>query len=491
MLGIVDVNGRAENISLSRHDFSDTPEAEAWTQMSKTKDIWTVSELNDGINSLLSEHYGFLWVEGEVSNLRRPASGHIYFTLKDEKSQIRAVLFRAPYGGKAFGRTPQGGFDLEDGMHIACRARLTVYSPRGEYQLIVERVEPQGLGALQKAYEQLKARLQSEGLFDTAHKKEIPYLPGRIGVITSPTGAVIRDILHVTARRFPGVHLVIAPVRVQGSEAPDEIIAALKAMNARTDIDVIILARGGGSFEDLHPFNTEAVARALFASAIPVISAIGHETDVTISDFVADLRAPTPSAAAELSVPLRTDLLATLSSLSQRLSILQHQAIEDRRQEVADLARRLKDPRQTLADRRLRLGYALDRMQSLAVQVMTGRHHRIEQLSSRLHHAAPTARIRENRLLVEQWRKNMTAVMNHAMERGKDRLLSRQDALNTLNPLAVLQRGYSLTTALPEGWIVREAATVAPGQAVRVRLARGAFQARIIEVYKEDGHGQG
>ena len=228
-----------------------------------------------------------------------PQSGHVYFTLKDDKSQIRAVYFRQ-YG---YSRNRAANFDLEDGMKILCRARLSAYPPRGEYQLIVESVEPQGVGALQKAFEQLKARLAAEGLFDESHKKALPFLPGRIGVVTSPTGAVIRDILNITRRRFPSVDILIAPARVQGNEAAGEIISALRNLHTYGKVDIIIIARGGGSLEDLAPFNDEALAREIFRSSIPIVSAVGHETDFTICDFVADLRAPTPSAAAELVVP--------------------------------------------------------------------------------------------------------------------------------------------------------------------------------------------
>ncbi|MDO8943410.1 MAG: exodeoxyribonuclease VII large subunit, partial [Desulfobacterales bacterium] len=243
-----------------------------------TREILSVSALNDRIKMLLEEEFASVWVEGEVSNLRRPASGHVYFTLKDAKSQIRAVIFRSPFDR---GRMRPADFALEEGMSIVCRARVTVYPPRGEYQLILDAIEPRGLGALQKAFEQLKARLEAEGLFDPARKKPLPFLPARIGVVTSPTGAVIRDILTVTARRFPSVDILIAPVRVQGTEAPAEIIAAIGALQTAGPVDVIILARGGGSLEDLAPFNDEGVARAIARSRIPVISAVGHETDFT------------------------------------------------------------------------------------------------------------------------------------------------------------------------------------------------------------------
>ena len=262
------------------------------------KEILTVSQLNNYIKLLFEETFDFLWVEGEVSNLRRPQSGHVYFTLKDDKSQINAVFFRQFGGYKQ--RT---NFELEEGLSVLCRARLNVYLPRGEYQLVIESVEPLGVGALQKAFEQLKAKLLAEGLFDERYKKSIPFLPKKIGVVTSPTGAVIKDILNITKRRFPMADILIAPVRVQGDEAAAEIIQALRNLQSYGGVDVIVIARGGGSLEDIAPFNDEALAREIFRSSIPIVSAVGHETDFTICDFVADLRAPTPSAAAELIVP--------------------------------------------------------------------------------------------------------------------------------------------------------------------------------------------
>ena len=278
------------------------------------EEILTVSQLNNNIKFLLEETFDVVLVEGEVSNLRRPQSGHVYFTLKDEKSQIKAVFFRQ-FGGYE----RRNSFELEEGLKVLCRARLNVYLPRGEYQLVVESVEPLGVGALQKAFEQLKAKLFAEGLFDEQYKKPLPFLPEKIGVITSPTGAVIRDILNITKRRFPAADILIAPVRVQGNEAAGEIIQALRNLQSYGNVDVIIIARGGGSLEDMAPFNDEALAREIFRSSIPVVSAVGHETDFTICDFVADLRAPTPSAAAELILPERMELISKINTLKQRM----------------------------------------------------------------------------------------------------------------------------------------------------------------------------
>jgi len=300
------------------------------------KEVLSVTELTLRIKFLLESSFETFWVEGEISNLRRPGSGHIYFTLKDEKSQVRAVIFRPALKSIRF--------DLEDGMQVILRARLNVYEPRGEYQLIADAAEPKGLGALQKAFEQLKIRLQEEGLFDPVHKKPIPFLPRKIGVITSPSGAVIRDILTITRRRFPSIDILIAPVRVQGMEASQEIVEAIADMNAHGKADVIILARGGGSLEDLAPFNDERVARAIFNSRIPVISAVGHEIDFTIADFVADLRAPTPSAAAELVVPIRRELRDSLNDLRQRMNRCCARFVESARERTALLGERRQGP---------------------------------------------------------------------------------------------------------------------------------------------------
>ncbi|MCX5836754.1 MAG: exodeoxyribonuclease VII large subunit, partial [Deltaproteobacteria bacterium] len=317
------------------------------------KEIFTVTALNENIKRLLEASFDTLWVEGEISNLRKPASGHVYFTLKDEKSQIRAVSFRNPNMQRSLSWSRPSRFELEEGMSVICCARVSVYHQRGEYQLIVEAIEPKGVGALQMAFEQLKSRLQAEGLFDPARKKPIPFLPRKIGVITSLTGAVIMDILNITARRFPSVDILIAPVRVQGPEAPAEIINAISDMQKAGDIDVVILARGGGSLEDLAPFNDEGVARAIYRSRIPVVSAVGHEIDFTIADFVADLRAPTPSAAAELVVPVKRDLAASLEKLHMGMVNHQRRMMERLNERMALLDTRLKDPRKRIDDFRL------------------------------------------------------------------------------------------------------------------------------------------
>ena len=275
--------------------------------------IHTVSELTAKVKVLLEDNFPFIWICGEISNFRVPASGHFYFTLKDEKAQINTVMFRS--------QNRNLKFEPEDGMSVTGLGRISLYEPRGTYQIILEYIEPEGTGAIQLAFEQLKARLSAEGLFDEKHKKPLPFLPRKISIITSPTGAVVHDILKIINRRFSNIHIEIIPVKVQGSGAESEIVSGLDMINTRSDSDVTILSRGGGSLEDLHAFNSEDVARAIFSSKIPIISAVGHETDFTIADFVADLRASTPSAAAELAVPHKIDLSRRVAELTTTLTV--------------------------------------------------------------------------------------------------------------------------------------------------------------------------
>jgi exodeoxyribonuclease VII large subunit len=444
-----------------------------------SKEILSVSALNGRIKALLEEGFALVWVEGEVSNIRRPASGHVYFTLKDAKSQIRAVIFRSPFG-RAGNRTSD--FELEDGMSIVCRARLTVYPPRGEYQIIIDAVEPKGLGALQKAFEQLKTRLEAEGLFDQSRKKPLPFLPSRIGVVTSPSGAVIRDILTVTRRRFPSVDILIAPVRVQGTEAPAEIIQALGDLQFVQGVDVIILARGGGSLEDLAPFNTEGVARAIARSGIPVVSAIGHETDFTIADFTADLRAATPSAAAELTVPLRAELMETLQSLHFRINRYHRQAMERLRERIANLSQRLRDPKRRFADIRITLDDNVDRMRMTLSHLGEVRHQELINLIVRLEHLNPQARIVQWFEKIESLGKKLRAAQERQDQQWKNRVRSSIALLDSLSPLSILNRGYSITRRLPDGLILHDTSEVLTGQEVDIRLSAGNLRATITDI---------
>jgi len=449
------------------------------------KQIFTVTELNENVKRLLEASFDALWVEGEVSNLRRPASGHAYFILKDEKSQIRAVIFRSLPVARQFPWARPMQFELEEGMSVICGGRLSVYHPRGEYQLIVEVVEPKGLGALQKAFEQLKARLQAEGLFDPVHKKRIPFLPQRVGVITSPTGAVIRDILHITARRFPSVDILIAPVRVQGSEAPPEIIRAIADMHAVGNIDVIILARGGGSLEDLAAFNDEGVAREIFRSRIPVISAIGHEIDYTIADFVADLRAPTRSAAAELVMPVKKEIVASLETLRSRLINCMLRMGEKVQGKVTSLKGRLRDPRRAIHDFRILVDDRTERLMLSLDHVRAMQRPKLLNLEIRLHHATPISQIRDRQLALESLRKSVIAGWQTIVGRLRMRMETSAAVLDTLSPLSVLRRGYGIIRTLPEGIIVKNAAAVTVDSKVDVKVSSGSFHAKVTEVKQE------
>jgi exodeoxyribonuclease VII large subunit len=390
----------------------------------------TVSELNAWVRALLDEGIPQVWVEGEISNLRRYPSGHTYFTLKDEDAQVAAVLFR----GNALGMR----FRPADGGHAVLRGRVSLYEARGAYQIVVEAMEPAGFGALQRALEALRERLRAEGLFDPARKRPLPRLPKRIGLVTSPRGAALRDILRVLDRRFAGLAIVLSAARVQGEGAAEEIAAAIGALDRLDGIDVVIVARGGGSAEDLWAFNEEPVARAIAASRAPVISAVGHEIDVTLADLVADLRAPTPSAAAEMVIVSREEMIHRLASLRARL-------LSAARLLLAEARRRFERAR---TDRALR---------DAAARLRAGMQ-RADELQARLRGAAGAA----------------TSRAGHRLERVAGRL-------SALSPLAVLARGYAICT-IADGGIVRDARDVAAGDPVRVHLHRGRLRCEVKEV---------
>jgi exodeoxyribonuclease VII large subunit len=388
--------------------------------------ILTVTQLTLQIKNLLEGNFPDIWVEGEISNLSIPQSGHAYFTLKDEQSQIRSVLFRS---SQRFLK-----FTLQHGMQVICRGRVSVYEPRGEYQLIVDYIEPKGIGALQLAFEQLRTKLEKEGLFDLNRKRALPLLPQRIGIITSPTGAAIRDMLRVIKRRHPKMHILIYPVPVQGIEAAPGIVEAIQYFNQNQNVDVMIVGRGGGSLEDLWAFNEEAVARAVYTSNIPVISAVGHETDYTITDFVADLRAPTPSAAAEMVVKSEESFREFISSLESGLIKSIRQQIDLTRVSLREFTRLLGDPRRLLEQ-------YVQRVDELSGRLATGlRHH-----------------VRRDRALLTA----LTAGLDH------------------LNPLGILSRGYSVTRKLPEGVILKDASNVRPGDLLNTKLHNGEIVSRV------------
>ena len=435
--------------------------------------IYTVAELTEQIKTILEQNFLFVWLGGEISNFRVPASGHYYFTLKDDQAQIQAVMFR--------GQNRNLKFVPEDGMSVTGLGRISVYEPRGTYQIILEHLEPLGVGPLQVAFEQLKRKLSAEGLFDDHHKKPIPVLPQKIGLITSPSGAAVHDVVRIAQRRFPGLPLTVIPTKVQGESAPEEIAAAIELAGSRGDIDLIILARGGGSLEDLQAFNSEAVARAVFACRIPIVSAIGHETDFTIADFVADLRAPTPSAAAELAIPLKRDFQAALDGLQHQLVSLVARKLEKNRDYLKDLSKQLRDPQRKIDDHRLKLDDHTTRL-TLA---LTGTIKLSREKFGRLHDHLLYINPMDNILKSKHKLNNLTeflvvAVRKHLQAKSSINRESRAK-LNALNPTAILSRGFSITRTIPEAVIIRDSATVRIGQKVEVLLANGSLTCRIKE----------
>jgi exodeoxyribonuclease VII large subunit len=432
----------------------------------------SVSELTERIQGVLETEFLDVWVEGEISNLRIAASGHWYFSLKDEKAQIRAVVW------KSAARLIR--FQPKDGLKVLARGGVRVYAPRGEYQVSVEVLEPLGKGSLQQAYEEMKERLGKEGLFDAARKRRLPILPRRIGVVTSPTGAVIQDMLRILSRRFANLEILIYPARVQGEGAAGEIVAGIRALNRIGELDVLIVARGGGSLEDLWSFNEEAVARALAASRIPTISAVGHETDFTIADFVADLRAPTPSAAAELVVQAKDELQARIDALRGRATGALQLRMTRTRARVEALA-----SHRVFAAERGRLHNKAQRVDELLRRAELGAHRRLVAARDRgrrtherlvgLPWARQIAERRERTARAVERLKLAWAAAAEARRAAHARLSGK---LESLSPLAVLSRGYALAWDAG-GRLLRSIDAVEAGDAVRVRLADGAFSATV------------
>jgi exodeoxyribonuclease VII large subunit len=440
------------------------------------RSILTVSEASERIKIVLEDTFFDIWVEGEISNLRTPASGHAYLTLKDEHSQIRAVLFKMQ---RRYLR-----FDPKDGMLVIARGRISLYEPRGEYQLVIDYMEPKGIGGLQIAFEQLKARLAQAGLFDVTRKRPLPMLPRCLGVVTSPTGAVIRDILQILRRRFANLHVCVYPVRVQGDGAAAEIARGIEALNRYAGIDVIIVARGGGSLEDLWAFNEETVARAIYASKVPVISAVGHEIDYTIADFVADVRAPTPSAAAELVIRQKSELHAELQVMAQRLQRAMQHRLETLRARLDACQQRrvLKDPWAPLRTTEQRLDELNARLARAIRTRLRLSQEALERGEAAIAHLCPL-------MLVDLLRERLTALDQRliAAQGGQVRhereALERLSAtLQALSPLAVLARGYSICRHSADGRVIREAQGVTPGMHVDITLWQGSLQCRVEAV---------
>ena len=435
--------------------------------------VLTVSELTASVRVLLESTYAEVWVEGEISNARVWKTGHLYFTLKDGSAQLKGVMFRSALRHLRF--------RPDDGQHVVARGRVSVYEPKGEYQIVCEHMEPHGLGALQLAYDQLRQRLDREGLFDERRKRPLPPLPRKIGVVTSVDGAAIRDIINVLRRRYPNVHLVISPARVQGESAAPEIVRGLRHLGRLTGIDVIIVARGGGSIEDLWAFNEETVARAIVAAPVPVISAVGHETDFTISDFVADLRAPTPSAAAELVVARKDEIAERITRMTDRLAAALRDGLQQRRTTVHRL-----ETRPGLAGWPARLAvrgrYAGELSHRLAVSARAAvgrRERRTHELRLRLAALDLGRRLGAIRARLLGARGELASAMRNTHRARNARLRVVAGRLETLSPLAVLARGYAMCWTADRSSIIREAAAVSPGQKIHVTLHHGALECEV------------
>lgn len=442
------------------------------------REIYSVSRLNREVRALLDRGFGLLWIEGEVSNLSRPGSGHWYFSLKDRDAQVRCAMFRM--------RNQLIGFVPADGMQVLARVRATLYEPRGDYQLVVEHLEEAGDGLLRRAFEELKKRLAAEGLFDPAHKKPLPPLPRRIGVITSSSGAAIHDILTVLRRRFPAIPVLIYPVPVQGTAAAPAIARMLRRAGESQDCDVLILARGGGSLEDLWAFNEEAVARAIYDCPLPVVSGVGHEVDVTIADFVADHRAATPSAAAELASPDGAEWLQAFATrekrLLQRLLHIQHA----KRQQLDWLTKRLErcHPGRRLRDQGQRLDELEQRLKLAWRSQLRHADSRLAALAARLHRRDPRQHLQKLSLRREHLAQRLERVMRGRLQQHRLRLTALARALDTVSPLATLQRGYAIVRRRPDGAIVRDATQVAIGDQIETRIARGRLISTVDEKHE-------
>jgi exodeoxyribonuclease VII large subunit len=434
--------------------------------------VWPVRELVGQVRELIEQRYGDIWVEGEISNFRPAPSGHLYFTLKDAEAQLPIVLFRR--------QAMLLRFRPEDGLHVLVRGRVSVYEQRGQMQLVAETMEPVGAGSLQLAFEQLKARLKAEGLFEAERKQALPAFPRTVAIVTSPTGAVIQDFLNIVGRRHSGLNVLLVPVPVQGDQAPAEIEAALAAINASRLADLIVLARGGGSLEDLAAFNSERVARSIVASQLPVVSAIGHETDFTIADFVADLRAPTPSAAAELITAAQHNIAEHLANQLNRLDrAIRFQLLQARQQLVRLSVSRAEARVLALHHRQCqRLDELAFRLEANITAALRRRQNHVAQLAAAVLRHDPRRALAVARESLQSSRNHLHRALDQQLHAHSAALSALTARLHALSPLAVLDRGYALVLN-QEGSVVRTAAQLAAGDSVTTRLSRGSFHSRV------------
>ena len=441
--------------------------------------VISVSELNKKAKSLLEKGIPKLWIEGEISNLAKPASGHMYFSLKDEMSQIRCAWFKQ--------RQLQNTLNIVNGSKMLALGKIGLYEPRGEYQFIVEKMEIAGEGDLKRKYEDLKKKLSAEGIFSEENKSELPNLPKRIGVITSPSGAAVQDILTVLNRRFPIIPIIIFPVAVQGEQAAPQIQNALEKANFRADCDLLILARGGGSLEDLWAFNEEIVARAIFDSEIPIISAIGHETDVTISDFTADLRAPTPSGAAELAVPDQHDWIKSIDNISEKINTIITQQINSKSQLSDWINKRLSQssPKMTVK-RQIEKSNNLKKILSSSIlQNLSKQDKNIHQLKSNLNEVSPRLKIHTQLSRIKELNQKITSCSDHLLEGLNNRIKLASKTLNSVSPLRTLDRGYAIARDAKTKNVIMSADNIEIENDIEVKLAKGEIKVTVIEKHSD------
>ncbi len=452
----------------------------------QTPRILTVTELTRSIRGILETELPFVTVCGEISNLRQPYSGHLYFTLKDDSAQLKGVLFKQQQ--KYLRQLP------EDGQQVICRGRISVYEARGEYQLIIDYLERLGTGELQIAFENLKQKLAEEGLFDQDHKKEVPAFPARIALVTSPKGAAVFDFLKVARHRFPSLPIEIFPVRVQGKEAAPEICDALATLNQRKQSDVIVLCRGGGSIEDLWPFNEESVARAIYGSAIPVVSAIGHEIDFTIADFVADLRTPTPTAAAEAIVPNRQILREHIQRLKQLLARTISQTIREKRHLINIQQRMLGDPRSLITHNLLHLDNVYSSLVHGYRRHLYTLSMQLGSLSGKLHKFNPVQQLTYKQQWTRELTRRLQSVMLQHLDKKENRLTAATTLLEAISPLGVLGRGYAVVRSghkeKPPGELIRSTRQVTVGKDLEVILQEGKLGCKVTEIKKDGRDGE-
>ncbi len=433
--------------------------------------VYSVSELTEEIQDLLENRFDFVWVEGEISNFSAPVSGHYYMVIKDEKAQIRAVMFRI--------QARYLKFLPENGMKVIVQGRVGVYPPRGEYQIILDYLEPMGVGALALAFEQLKKKLAAQGIFDKEIKKPLPLLPQRVAVITSPTGAAISDFLKVIRRRFANIEIIIIPVRVQGEGATEDMVEALDLVNRELKVDVIVLTRGGGSLEDLWAFNKEELALAIRRSQTPVVSAVGHEIDLTISDLAADFRAPTPSVAAELLVLEKESIINRLDEMRSRLMTGINQNIKNQTQELYRLSKRIQDPRKRLADIWMHLDENYSRLIRLMDLIVLDIRKRVNAEERALLLRSPMNMITSMRQRLNFQKTSLAQGIDKQLGIKQTTLSLLGKRMKDLSPLSILKRGYSITRKLPEKWVIRYASSVQKGDQIQVLLAEGDLECRI------------